>query len=143
MVWRTRQQFFYEEAAESRALNEEKRGPVHGESKLIEAARRNSELERQKGEFQSVREWLKSLNFSDLVFWAFRKPISDIQYYYSYREIKQYVKIKISELNMQTLNQYEVMAKIISQAFGGSSKKNDVTPKTEQELEAIINKMGK
>lgn len=43
---------------------------------------------------------------------------------------------------MQTLNNYEVMAKIISQAFG-SDKKKARTPQTKQELEAIINSMGK
>lgn len=43
---------------------------------------------------------------------------------------------------MQTLNQYEVMAKIISQAFGGSKNKAR-TPQTKQELEAIISSMGK
>lgn len=65
-----------------------------------------------------------------------------MQYYYSYSEIKQYIKIRVSEVNMQTLNNYEVMAKIISQAFG-SDKKKARTPQTKQELEAIINSMGK
>lgn len=141
-MWGACKQFFYEEAAQSRDTNEETREAVSGESKLVAAARRNAEAEKRSGEFQSVREWLKGLNFSDLVFWAFKKPISDIQYYYSYGEIKQYIKIRTSEVNMQTLNQYEVMAKIISQAFGGGKSKAR-TPQTKQELEAIISSMGK
>lgn len=141
-MWGTRKQFFYEEAAQSRNANEKIRETVSGESKLVAAARANAETERQRGELQSVREWLKDFTFSDIVFWAFKKPISDVQYYYTYGEIKQYIKIKVSEVNMQTLSQYEVLAKILSQAFGGDKKKAK-TPQTKQELEAIINSMGK
>lgn len=44
---------------------------------------------------------------------------------------------------MQTLNHFEVMAKLLSQAFGGSKNSKAKTPQTKEELEAIINRMGK
>lgn len=44
---------------------------------------------------------------------------------------------------MQSLSQYEVMAKLLGQVFGGKKSKGAVKPNTKEELEAIINKMGK
>lgn len=75
------------------------------------------------------------------MFWAFKKPLNVIRYYYSYTEIKQYIKIKMSEKNIESLQYYEILAKIISAAFGGSKSKKAVRPQSETELASIIEKM--
>ena len=64
-----------------------------------------------------------------------------VRYYYSYTEIKQYIRIKMSEKNIESLQQYEILAKIISAAFGGSKSKKVVRPQSKEELASIIEKM--
>lgn len=64
-----------------------------------------------------------------------------VRYYYSYTEIKQYIRIKMSEKNIESLQQYEILAKIISAAFGGSKSKKAIRPQSKEELASIIEKM--
>lgn len=47
----------------------------------------------------------------------------------------------MSEKNIEALQQYEILAKIISAAFGGSKSKKAVKPQSKEELAALIEKM--
>lgn len=50
------------------------------------------------------------------------------------------IRLKFAELNTKALQDYEIMAKILSAAFG--SKKKGKTVQTKDELKQIISKIG-
>lgn len=47
----------------------------------------------------------------------------------------------MSEKNIESLQQYEILAKILSAAFGSSKSKNAVRPQSKAELASLIEKM--
>lgn len=71
---------------------------------------------------------------------AFNEPIDIIGSKYSLREIRMKIRLKFAELNTKALQDYEIMAKILSAAFG--SKKKGKTVQTKDELKQIISKIG-
>lgn len=79
------------------------------------------------------------MDFEELVFWAFGDSLYNIRWRYSLRELRQYVQIKVSEKQVDAVQNFEVMAKILSMAFGGSKKETKITSK--DQLSAALNKM--
>lgn len=79
------------------------------------------------------------MSFEELVFWAFGDSLYNIRWRYSLRELRQYVQIKVGEMQIKALQDFEVMAKILSMAFGGSKKETKIQNK--DQLAAALERM--
>ena len=125
---RTSSEFFYFTATGSDRSEQEapasSRGDDKGQSERIETG----------------LEWVQSLTFEELVFWAFKDSLSNIQWRYSLKELRQYTQIKVGELQVTALQNFEVMAKILSLAFGGGKKK-ETQIRNKDQLEAMLRKL--
>ena len=60
---------------------------------------------------------------------------------YTLEEIRSYTRIKVSEKQMEALQEYEVMAKILSAAFGGNKKETKI--QNRDQLSMALDKMRK
>lgn len=73
--------------------------------------------------------------------WAFDEVPSramELVWKYSATDLKVKVRVKLGSKQAEILQNYQTLALIISQAFGGT-KKSDNVPKSKQELEAALN----
>jgi len=88
---------------------------------------------------ETTLKWIEELKFEDLVFWTFGKPLNIIKWIYSLRELRQFIRIKVGEKQTDAVQQFEVMAKILSLAFGGKQEETKIQNKSQ--LIAALNSM--
>lgn len=74
-----------------------------------------------------------------MVFWAFGNSLYNIRWRYSLRELRQYIQIKVGETQIKFLQDFEVMAKILTIAFGGSKKETKI--ESRDQLSAALERM--
>lgn len=63
----------------------------------------------------------------------------NIRWRYSLKELRQYTQLKVSEKQVKAVQDFEVMAKILSMAFGGSKKETKIQNK--DQLSMALQKM--
>ena len=86
-------------------------------------------------------DWAKELNFEELVFWAFKDSYYNIMWRYSLREMKMYIRIKLSEKQTEAMSYFESVAKVLALAFGGNKKGKETKIQDENQLKMALNKM--
>ena len=63
----------------------------------------------------------------------------NIRWRYSLKELRQYTQLKVSEKQVKAVQDFEVMAKILSMAFGGGKKETKIQNK--DQLSMALQKM--
>ena len=63
----------------------------------------------------------------------------NIRWRYSLKELRQYTQLKVSEKQVKAVQDFEVMAKILSMAFGGNKKETKIQNK--DQLSMALQKM--
>lgn len=84
-------------------------------------------------------DWIESLKFEELIFWAFGNSLQNIKWRFSLKEIRQFIQIKVAEKQTDALQEFEVFAKILAVAFGG--KGNETKIQSKDQLQLALNKM--
>jgi hypothetical protein len=84
--------------------------------------------------------FIKGLNFEELVFWAFNDSLYNIKWRYSLKEIRTFIQVKVAEKQTDAMKDFEIMIKVLALAFGGDKAK-ETKIQSKDQLQMALNKM--
>lgn len=86
--------------------------------------------ERSGVEFKAFNRWYEGLSFPQAVSWTYTVPLSEVRLIYwsnTLEDIKQALRFKVAEKQLEAVQNYEAFAAVASQALGGSKEDESIS----------------
>lgn len=108
-----------------------------------ETLRKNNSGTREESEVgESINSWIKQLKLDEAVLFVLKEPIRLVGWKFTYSEIKTLLKTYLGFEVIKVWQDYENLAKIVSQAFGSSDKTKTQKDKGANTAEEWLAKFG-